>query len=196
MLAVDLQFDEASHTYRVSGEVWPSVTQVLDPLQMLEGIPRDILEAAAAFGTNVHAACHLDNMGALDEARLDERLRPYVEAWRKFQADTGAVILSSEQRVVHTRLRYAGTLDTICTIGSSRELVDIKSTAAIPRTVGPQTAAYAEALGEPRIKRRVVQLRRDGTYRTERLTGRSDFNLFLSALNVHNFLNRSTSNAH
>jgi hypothetical protein len=56
--------------------------------------------------------------------------------------------------------------------------------------VGPQTAAYAEALGEPRIKRRVVQLRRDGTYRTERLTDRADWNLFLSALNIYQWRNR------
>lgn len=187
---MELAFDEASHTYSVAGEVWPSVTQVLDPLQELDGIPRDILAAAAAFGSNVHAACHLDNIGELDDATLDPLLLPYLTAWRKFQTDTGAVVLMSEHRVAHPRLRYAGTLDTICLIGGVRELVDIKSTAAIPRTVGPQCAAYAEALGEPRIRRRVVQLRRDGTYRAERLTDRSDFNLFLSALNIYNWRHR------
>lgn len=189
MEAAELQFDETSHTYRVGVEVWPSVTQILEPLQDLDGIPRDILDAAAAFGINAHAACHLDNLGVLDDAALDERLRPCVEAWRKFLAVTGAVVLASEMRVAHRRLKYAGTLDTICLIRGQRELVDIKATAAIPRTVGPQTAAYAEALGEPRIKRRVVQLRRDGTYRTERLTNRSDSNLFMSALNIFRWRN-------
>jgi hypothetical protein len=189
-MSLQLDFDEATHTYTVAGVRWPSVTQVLEPLQLLDGIPPDILRAAADFGVNVHAACHLLNVGALDIDTLDAALAPYVSAWSKFIADTGAKVIASELRVAHGRLRYAGTLDTICLIDGTRELVDIKSTAAIPRTVAPQTAAYAEAMGEPRIKRRVVQLRRDGTYRTARLTDRSDFNLFLSALNIWNWRQR------
>lgn len=186
-MAPDLHFDEASHTYRLGGVRLPSVTQVLDPLQELDGIPRHILEAAAAFGTNVHAACHLWNQGVLDEEQLDPALLPYLTAWRKFLDDVTGVVVGSEVRVVNRQLRYAGTLDSLVRIKGVHELVDIKATAAIPRTVGPQTAAYAHALGEPRIKRRVVQLRGDGTYRTERLTDSSDWNLFLSALNVHNW---------
>jgi len=186
-VAPDLHFDEASHTYRLGGVRLPSVTQVLDPLQELDGIPRHILEAAAAFGTNVHAACHLWNQGVLDEEQLDPALLPYLTAWRKFLDDVTGVVVGSEVRVVNRQLRYAGTLDSLVRIKGVHELVDIKATAAIPRTVGPQTAAYAHALGEPRIKRRVVQLRGDGTYRTERLTDSSDWNLFLSALNVHNW---------
>lgn len=188
---MDLSFEKETHTYRIGGQVWPSVTQVLDPLQQLDGIPADVLAAAAAFGTNVHAACHLDNLGELDEATLDTALLPYLTAWRKFQSDVGLVILASEKRVMHGGLRYAGTLDVVGLVRDARELIDIKSTAAIPRTAGPQTAAYAEALGEPRIRRRVVQLRSDGTYRTERLTDRGDFNLFISALNLWNWRHRN-----
>lgn len=184
-LPADFQFDPAAHVYTVGGQRWPSVTQILDPLQELDGIPRAVLEAAAAFGTNVHAACHLHNLGILDESALDDALRPYVQAWKQFLADTGARIIASEYRVAHAKLRYAGTLDNIGLIAKQRELIDIKSTAEIPRIVGPQTSAYAEAIGEPRIRRRVVQLRADGTYRSERLTDRRDWNLFLSALNIH-----------
>jgi hypothetical protein len=192
-VAPDLHFDEASHTYRLGGVRLPSVTQVLDPLQELDGIPRHILEAAAAFGTNVHAACHLSNLGVLDEEQLDPALLPYLTAWRKFLDDVTGVVVGSEVRVVNRHLRYAGTLDSLVRIKGVHELVDIKATAAIPRTVGPQTAAYAHALGEPRIKRRVVQLRGDGTYRTERLTDPTDWNLFLSALNVSNWRNRNAA---
>jgi hypothetical protein len=131
------------------------------------------------------------NVGALDIDALDPALAPYVAAWSKFLADTSAKVIASEMRVAHTRLRYAGTLDTICLIRGARELVDIKSTAAIPRTVGPQTAAYAEAIDEPRIRRRVVQLRKDGTYRSKPLTDPADWNLFLSALNIHNWRYRN-----
>lgn len=192
-LPAELVFDEGTHTYRVGGVRWPSVTEILQPLQELDGIPRAILEAAARFGTHVHQACHLYNLGALDEQRLDPALAPYLAGWKEFLERTGARVVASEMRVAHERLRYAGTLDTICLISGTRTLVDIKSTAEIPRTVGPQTAAYAEALGEPRIARRVVQLRKDGTYRAERLTERTDWNLFLSALNVHQWRHRNVA---
>ena len=116
---------------------------------------------------------------------------PYLTGWRTFLSDVSGVVIGSEVRVINRQLRYAGTLDSLVRIKGVTELVDIKATAAIPRTVGPQTAAYAQALGEPRIKRRVVQLRRDGTYRTERLNESTDWNLFLSALNVHNWRHRN-----
>lgn len=185
LLPAELTFDEAAHAYHVAGVRWPSVTQVLDPLLELDGIPWGILAAAAAFGQHVHQACHLFNLGRLDWHRLDPALMPYVSAWQRFLTETGCVVVASEMRVAHRRLRYAGTLDTIGLIRGHRELVDIKSTAAIPRTVGPQTAAYAEAAGEPRIRRRVVQLRDDGTYRSESLKSSADWHLFLSALNIH-----------
>jgi hypothetical protein len=54
--AAPLTFDEASHTYRVGGEVWPGVTSVLEPLQFLDGIPWAVLEAARKFAERVMLA--------------------------------------------------------------------------------------------------------------------------------------------
>lgn len=187
--ASELTFDAERHEYRCGGVRWPSVTQVCDYLQELDGIPVHYLQAAAAFGRNVHYACHLHNVGALDYGALDSELKPYVDAWRAFLKDTGAVVIASEKIVWNHRLQYAGTLDSKCIIRRRRELVDIKSTADMPRTVGPQVAAYAEA-DEPGIRRRVVRLKPDGTYDSQLLTKKTDFNLFLSALNVFNFKHR------
>lgn len=180
-----LGFDPATHRYTVNGQVWPSVTQILEIYDLYRGVPRNVLDAAAAFGNAVHEACHLDNQGRLDNASLDRYLQPYVQAWRAWQADTNAVIVASELRVVNHRLTYCGTLDAIARIGGVEHLVDIKTSVEIPPTVGAQTAAYAEARGTPRIRRRVVQLRADGTYRSERLSDSADWNRFLSARNVH-----------
>lgn len=185
MQAADLQFDAATHTYRVAGERWPSVTQVLDQLDVLARIPQHLLDAAAAFGTAVHDACHLDDLGILNWELLDPHLKPYVQGWRKFQLDTGAKIVAAEQMVVHRRLRYCGKLDRRCRISGVDELVEIKSTAVMPETVGAQTAAYVEALGMPKLRRRAVQLLPDGTYRSQVLKSPADWNLFLSCLNVH-----------
>lgn len=189
-LPAEFTFDEAAHVYRVGGVRWPSVTEILQPLQIMDGIPRHVLDAAAAFGRNVHRACHLHNVGALDESTLDAALVPYLNGWKQFCSDMEVRVIASEQQVTHQRLRYAGTLDVRAVVRRKYvDLIDIKATAVIPRTVGPQTAAYAAALDEARIGRRVVQLKSDGTYRTRVLNDRADWNVFLSAFNIFTWRN-------
>lgn len=192
MLA-DLTFDPTLHEYRMRGERWPSVTEVLEPLLQLEGIPKAMLRAAADFGSNVHAACHLSNVGNLDWDSLDEELRPYVNAWRKFVTETGAVVLASELRIAHPKIKYAGTLDAIVRWKGRQHVLDIKTSFSVPRTTAYQTAAYYEAV---RLTGRLVtptrycvHLRADATYRLLKLDNRSDFNSFISCLNFWRLLN-------
>jgi hypothetical protein len=193
MNATQLQFDEASHTYTVNGVHWPSVTQVLEPLQLLDGIPQNILDAAAQFGNHVHQACHLYDLGRLDEDDLDEPLRPYLEGWKAFLRDTGAFVSNSEQRILHPKLKYAGTLDKTILWKERRYVLDIKSGAEVPPTVGPQTAAYREALLESKSvldcsrTRYCLHLRPDASYRLHTLSDPADFHLFVSALNIHHW---------
>lgn len=186
---MSLTFDSATHTYRLNGARLPSVTQILSPYSSLEFVDRDLLERAAAFGTHVHEACHLFSQDALDRESLDSELAPYVDAWAAFLEDTGAVVLLSEQRVVSEQYGYAGTLDAIVWWGKSKRLIDIKSSTGVPKTVGPQTAGYAQAYreqtGEPIRDRYCVQLKPDGTYRSHKLSDPADWSIFLSALNLN-----------
>lgn len=188
--AAQVTFDEPTHTYSVDGVRWPSVTQILEPLQLLDGIPQAALDAAARFGSHVHQAAHLYDLGRLDEEDLDDPLRPYLEGWKAFLRDTGAVVLESELRVIHRTLRYAGTLDKVIRIKERNCVLDLKSGAEVPPTVGPQTAAYREALldSQPEFEcsrtRYCLHLRNDETYRLHTLTDSADFNLFVSALNI------------
>jgi hypothetical protein len=195
VLAADIHFDAAEHRYTVAGVRWPSVTEVLDPLLELDGIPRAALKAAAEFGTHVHMATDLYDKGTLDEPALDPHLAPYLAAWKLFLRDTGSTVLASELRVGHSKLRYAGTLDKIIRTqsrGRNRGLVlDIKS-GQVPRTVGPQAAAYLEAAESLALDdvygftgRAVLQLRGDATYRFNLLADPTDWSIFLSALNLH-----------
>lgn len=191
---VGLSFDETTHVYRVNGAVWPSVTQVLDPLQTLDGVNADVLRRAAQFGTHVHQACDLFNRGMLDEADLDHQLAPYLAAWKQYLHDRKVTVIASEIRCLHRSLRYAGTCDAVVTFGSkkgSRHPLDIKSSTTVPRTVGPQTAAYRAALidgkqcgGFISNVRYAVQLRGDGTYRQHKLDNTADMHVFQSALNL------------
>lgn len=181
-----IEFDAATHRYRLDGQPVPSVTQVLDPYTGLEFVNADLLRRAAEFGSHVHEACHLFNQGALDTATLDPALAPYVAAWSSFLEDSDATVLLSEHRVASRKLGFAGTLDTIVWWGKSKRLVDIKTSAGVPKTVGPQTAAYAtayrEQTGEALKHRYCVQLKENGKYALRKLDDPQDWQIFQSAL--------------
>lgn len=192
-----IEFNEEQHEYRVNGERWPSVTQVLDPLLELDGIPKDILEAAGRFGNHVHQACHLWDLGQLDEDALDPHLKPYLDGWKSFLHQTGALVINSELRVFNPLLKYAGTLDKLILWRERRHVLDIKTSAEVPYTVGPQCAAYREAYLKTdsgvtcSTVRYCVHLRPDASYRLHPLNDPGDFHMFVSALNVHNFRSRN-----
>lgn len=188
---MDLVLDKETHTYRKGGRIVPSVTEVLAPWNGFEFVSRDVLAAAADFGRNVHEACHLLNRGELDEQELDQLLLPYVRSWQGFLEASGAVVLASEQMVYHAGYGYAGTLDVIAD-WKGQALIDIKSTAAVPRTVGPQTAAYAEARGAKKCRRYCVHLQADGSpAKATALKESTDFSIFISALNLHRWRHKN-----
>ncbi len=193
MQPLALAYDADAHEYRVDGERWPSVTEILSPLNELDGIPAHVLRRAADFGTNVHLAVHLINTGRLDRASLDDALAPYVAGWDAFLRDSGAVVVASEVRVMHPGLRYAGTMDSAIRMKrrtrTTVHALDVKTSATVPRTCALQTAAYREAyaLVRPDLSktRYCCHLRRDGTYRLIPYESPGDWNTFVSALNVH-----------
>jgi hypothetical protein len=186
--AAELTFDAGTHVYRYGGRVVPSVTQVLSILSANEFtfVDAERLAAARQLGTHVHAAIDLDNRGELDEAQLDPELKPYVTQWRKFLRTTGWIVTTSEQRVYHPTLGYAGQADTGIW-QNGHWVLDIK-TGMVPRTVGPQTAAYQHAM-KPKPKRRLcLQLKAD-SYQLRECKNPADFSIFTSCLNIWRFIN-------
>src|ERR1700738_26321 len=137
---MNLELDTATHTYRFNGAVVPSVTQVLSPLEDFSMVRPDVLEAARQFGQHVHIACDLFNRGELEWSTLDVSLVPYVEAWKQFIDESGAVVIASEFRVFHEQLGYAGSPDCALAWGKRIVIPDIKSTAIVPRPAGAATA--------------------------------------------------------
>jgi hypothetical protein len=190
MASDGLTFDDAEHRYTLDGREVPSVTGILAPLYDFGGIPAAALEAARWRGTLVHEAIHQDNTGVLDIEALHPILLPYLMAWREWQAHAGAVIIASEHQVASRKYGYAGTLDAVADIRGKRILVDVKATAELPKPVGPQTAAYAQAWQETtgtRIEGRMVVRvdSRDTKTQSRRLTDPADWAVFQSCLNIH-----------
>jgi len=183
-----IEFDEAAHTYSVNGQRKPSVTQILKPLVDFSMINPDVLEAKSALGRRVHLATELDDDGSLDESSVGDDVAPYLAGWRQFKEDTGALVLMSEQRVYHPGSNYCGTLDRVLAFAGNDWLIDIKSSTVVHKAVGPQTAAYLEALAPGRPMRRgVVQLRPDGTYRLRELESPRDWVTFQACNLIYRF---------
>lgn len=183
-----LTFDEATHTYRLLGAVVPSVTQILRPLVDLSGIPSHVLEAKRQLGQDVHYACQLLDENDLDEDSVEQRIEPYLQAYRKFKADTGAIVLQNEMRVAEPLLMFAGTLDRVMQINGAAWLVDLKTCISTPMSVGPQTAGYMRALGDTGVTHRgALRLRADGSYRLDSLTSPNDWSAFMACLTLLRF---------
>lgn len=180
-----LTFDRDKHEYRLNGRVVPSVTQILDSFVDLSRIPADVLERKRQIGTAVHAAIDLDCSNDLDEESIAPAWAGYFAGWRKFKAESGFIVESSERQVADKSGAYAGTLDLIGELPKHRALIDTKCTTSLYPTVGPQTAAYAKAAGETRIARYALLLTPDGRYNLEPLTNPNDFAVFNAALVIH-----------
>lgn len=193
MAAELLQFDAATHTYRLAGKRLPSVTEVLGILVDFSDVPPATLENARRRGTEVHAMVDLFNREQLDESSVSDELAPYLDAWKLFLTESGAVVISSEIRVYHAKLGYAGTADLLLDWNGRYVLPDVKATWAVPRTVGAQTAGYAEAYwqmygGRGRRPERACIHLKDGKYSVQKRTDPADLSMFISCLNVFRYL--------
>ena len=159
----------------------------------------------------MHKLCELDDLGKLDPRSIDERLAPYLAAWRKFRRECGFVPHSIEDRVSHEEMGYAGTLDrdgemnggltARPTLPGTLDLFDIKTTAQLGPEVGPQLAGYLHAKNRtrparPLYRRFAVQLRPDGTYRLKEHADASDYATFLACLQIWNFRQRHGKRHH
>jgi hypothetical protein len=190
LIVAQLQFDAEAHVYTLDGVRVPSVTQIIKPIGPdFSMVPPSVLEAKRHLGVVVHEACQYDDEGDLDDESVPAEIDPYLAAWRKFKADTGAVVLWNEQRLHHDRLRYAGTIDRVVGIGEATWLIDLKTSASPHASYGVQLAGYAELLTAgglfTDLKRATVHLYDDGTYRLHEFKNPNDAAAFMACLSIH-----------
>lgn len=198
-----LTFEPSTHTYRVGGVIFPSVTEVLGPAETFAGVfdhvPDDALELARDRGSYVHEAMALLARGDLDWDSLDETWAPYIRTGARFLADSGLVVTGSEVPVYSERLRVAGTIDLLGHWRRREALLDFKASAAVPPTVGPQTAGYSLLYrdlygGNKRMLRYCVHLS-PTEYRVIPLEDSRDEAIFLSSLNLYHWSSRHAARA-
>ncbi len=192
-----LEFDAERHVYHWNGVRVPNVTSVLAPLTDYSMIPADVLERARAEGVQIHKMIELDAKGDLDTESLPEWIQPYWSAWCRFKDESGFEMVSSEFKMFHKALQYAGTCDLVARLPKLKgmrglALIDVKRSLYAGPVIGLQLAAYADLwddapdTGLPCIKHRFAfQPRKDGTYRLEPFTDPTDRMTFQALLVVH-----------
>jgi hypothetical protein len=184
----EFTFDAERHEYRVNGALYPSVTQVIRAAGLVD--ERYYTPESAALGQHVHATTALDDQGVLDEVSLDDRLRPYLAAWRRFRQLSGVTIQFIEWRG-WSPYGFAGAVDRLATWKARTWVLDIKTGAPQPWHA-LQTAAYVLLFGgkeHPR-QRACVYLRDDGAFRFAEHSNHSDVDVFRAALLLHQWKER------
>jgi len=204
-LLTPLEFDAATHVYRLSGVVVPSVTQVLRLTGYIDlsGVPAAILEQARDRGQRVHEALHFLFDEDLDDDSIDDEVQGYLLSARRYLDAHVRKVLRSEFKVWSVRHGYAGTTDLLAIHDDGIVSVDDFKTGA-PDDVAAdlQTAAYLGAALEMaateldlasalsagigrRLHRRSIRLFRDGREASETLyPDHRDFAAFIGALSV------------
>ena len=152
----ELEFLEDTHTYLVNGIIVPSITQILQKRfgHKYDGIPAELLNERARYGTLVHKA---------------------IEAWCRDGGDCGFSVHKNEVPVILYREgepRAAGRLDLILEKDGQLAVADIKTTSALDKEyLGCQLnlyrTAYRQSYGEDCEKLYGIHLRGDRRKLTE-----------------------------
>lgn len=142
-----LEFDDATHTYRIDGLVIPSVSAILGPLSKAKyaGISERTLGRAADKGTAVHNS--IENWIKFEIEDIPPEHIGYFNAFRAWWDEFQPEVVGSEVRICHRLMRYGGTADLVAYISDELTLVDYKSTYVISdMTCGVQLEAYLTSI--------------------------------------------------
>jgi hypothetical protein len=200
-----LEFNPDNHEYKFDGVVKPSVTQILNSVDIpdLSGIPENVLDEAMVRGKAVHFATEIFDLGEYEKYDIDDMCLKCCRQWeflrntilKKHDLKIGLLNQAIEEPIYSKEYGYCGTPDRCYYDYNNRiaVIIDIK-TGITAKQARPQTAAYAQLMKEncgvnfKNIFRYSAHLFFDkDTGRLEEHKNKCDFNIFLSALNIYKF---------
>ena len=193
----ELEFEETRHIYKLNGLAIPAVSTVMKPLSeaYYGSIDGDILAAAAKRGTTVHQAIENHLKYGIDD--IPPEHEGYYAAYKAWWMEKTPQLLTTESRVYHRVLRYAGTSDLSCILdGGEKVCVDFKTSAQIiEMLVRVQLEAYDRAFVSHSFKhdaKAIVQLKKDGQWEMKMFPSNDTeaWEVFGGLLTVHNYLSK------
>ncbi len=148
---------KSQNGYDINGVWYPRVTRIVD-MKAKPALYRfygevgfdngqRISQRSAEEGTAVHEAVERLLIGE-KAGNVIATIAPSIYAFidflkhHKIEVEPAHV----ERRIVNTEHRYAGTIDTMATIGGRFGVLDIKTSEAVYRDYGIQTSAYMDSL--------------------------------------------------
>lgn len=169
-----IKFIEEGHQYfDESGVEIPGITSILKSAGLINyGVNGTELYSDESMlrGKAVHKAIELYNKKTLDEETIGEVVKPYFDAYKKFQKDTDYKSNQSEVLVWHPQRRYATKIDDIGYIGKDPVLLEFK-TGAFQPWHKLQVAGGRACLGDEfkTNKDFVLELQETGQYRLHKV---------------------------
>jgi hypothetical protein len=199
-----LTFDEQSHTYRVDGIIYPSVTQVLNATGIMSNfdmVQEKVLTNARNFGTAVHFGCELDDTDDIKKYHIDDAIMHCIQQWRKLKQNILKTVSDEDpdetiiEKTFAASYGYAGKPDRVYAWVKSGLAVVIDLKTGVDAQGGDiQTAGYAELFKAnskikfKKVRRFIVHLIHDEPEgKIEECKDRNDWNIFLSALNTYKY---------
>jgi hypothetical protein len=172
-IAAGLTRDEGQygpHTYRAGPQAYPGVTAVIGQTLRMPQLERwrgrvgnemadTRRDEAAAFGTQVHAACELVMEGVEDiPIEVEARFLAAVDAYQEWHQKNVAQVLGVELPVVNATYQYGGTIDLYAILVGEEfpATIDLKTSAGIYAGHHMQTAAYQACDRIDRRGRRLI----------------------------------------
>lgn len=122
LVSSPVQFNEDGHTYTLNGNLLQGVTPIIAWLfpETYQGIPKSVLDQAAAYGSLIHKKCELaDSMGIVDE----DIVRDYMDVMQQ----KGLKVMLSEYLVSDER-NIASCIDKVT---ENFDLCDLKTTSKV-----------------------------------------------------------------
>ncbi len=148
---------------------YPRVTEIIRPFVHYEGIPKHILNNAAARGTAVHAICASIAKGAfITDGMIEPSYLGYIRSFRKWAEAQVKSFDIIETRYCNDILGYTGQIDFVITAtDNKRYLVDLKTSSGPQKTYPIQMGAYEMLLKAHGIEvdtAWIVYLDKDGEF--------------------------------
>ncbi len=143
-----IEFIEAEHRYLVNGHERPSVTRILQDMQLVRPYEGDPWYGVR--GSAVHLATHLLDQGTLDWTTVDPAIKGFVEAYAEFKEREGWEFEHSEERLSNYKYKYCGTPDRFMPLidikcGDSHEPLQLEAYAELIRENYPSTYPSVES---------------------------------------------------
>ena len=152
----ELTFEEESHTYRLDGEIIPSVSQIIDAAGYWGEKKGSFAPGAAEKGRRIHQAIELLNLKQLDWKQIEGTgYEPYLRGYEMWRTDWRPEIREIECRLVGEchGVVYAGTVDLIADVRGALQILDVKTGRQYPKPYRAQLGGYMIAYQQERERK-------------------------------------------